>query len=71
MASETSLASFGLIGLRLVELHGVDARRFALIVPEPLFRASSRGTIRSFESTLGSPENVFGCRVPVACYRVL
>ena len=29
MASETFLASFGLIGLRLVELHGIDPRRFA------------------------------------------
>ena len=29
MASETFLASFGLIGLRLVELHGIDPQRFA------------------------------------------
>ena len=29
MASETFLASFGLIGLRLVELHGIDPHRFA------------------------------------------
>ena len=28
MASETFLASFGLIGLRLVELHGIDPQRF-------------------------------------------
>jgi len=41
MASETFLASFGLIGLRLVELHGIDPQRFAqqigidsTIVPE-------------------------------------
>ena len=29
MASETFLATFGLIGLRLVELHGIDPQRFA------------------------------------------
>lgn len=29
MATETFLASFGLIGLRLVELHGIDPQRFA------------------------------------------
>ena len=29
MASETYLASFGLIGLRLIELHGIDPQRFA------------------------------------------
>lgn len=29
MASETFLATFGLIGLRLVELNGIDSRRFA------------------------------------------
>jgi len=29
MASETFLASFGLIGLSLVELHGIDPQRFA------------------------------------------
>jgi AraC-like DNA-binding protein len=29
MASETFLASFGLIGLRLIELHGIDPQRFA------------------------------------------
>jgi len=29
VASETFLASFGLIGLRLVELHGIDPERFA------------------------------------------
>lgn len=28
MASETFLASFGLIGLRLIELHGIDPQRF-------------------------------------------
>jgi len=30
MAAETFLASFGLIGLRLVELHGIDPKAFAL-----------------------------------------
>jgi AraC-like DNA-binding protein len=30
MASETFLASFGLIGLRLLELYGIDSRRFAM-----------------------------------------
>ena len=29
MASETFLATFGLIGLRLLELHGIDPQRFA------------------------------------------
>jgi len=29
MASETFLASFGLIGLRLVELHGIDPQRYS------------------------------------------
>lgn len=29
MASETFLASFGLIGLRFVELHGIDPHGFA------------------------------------------
>ena len=29
MASETFLASFGLIGLGLIELHGIDPQRFA------------------------------------------
>ena len=29
MASETFLASFGLIGLHLIELHGIDPQRFA------------------------------------------
>jgi AraC-like DNA-binding protein len=60
MPSETFLASFGLIGLRLVELHGVDARRFAeqmgiasIDVPAPCSRLPSSLLDSAFERAAG------------------
>jgi len=56
MASETFLATFGLIGLRLVELHGIDAKSFArqinipsIEIADPNARVSIRVVDTAFE----------------------
>lgn len=48
MASETFLATFGLIGLRLVELHGIDPQRFAQQVGiDPMLSLEARTRLPS------------------------
>lgn len=70
MASETFLASFGLIGLRLVESHGIDPERFtrqfgihAITPPGSRTRLPSRFLDVGFEAAAGLiPDPAFALR---------
>jgi AraC-like DNA-binding protein len=70
MASETFLASFGLIGLRLIELHGIDPQRFAqqvgitsIEIPDAKSRLPSALLDLAFEkASLLIPDPAFALR---------
>lgn len=70
MASETFLATFGLIGLRLVELYGIDPQRFAqqfgiasTVIPDARMRLPSALLDSAFEkAALLIPDPAFALR---------
>jgi len=70
MASDTFLASFGLIGLRLIELHGIDPQRFAqqvgiasIEIPDARTRLPSSLLDLAFEKAISLiPDPVFALR---------
>jgi AraC-like DNA-binding protein len=72
MAKETFLATFGLIGLRLLELHGIDPQRFAqqagigsTDVPNPKTRMAIELADKAFERAAQLiPDPAFALRAP-------